>query len=182
VLRRFLEEQEQLPWDALNYVTGHINYGGRVTDDWDRRCLMSILSIYMVPEILTEKYKFSKSGKYFAPPEGTMAQTMEYFETLPLTDDPEVFGMHENANVTFNTNESLLLMAAILSLQPRSSGGGSGKTSDDVVQELATNFENESPALLLEDDAGPTTFVIQPNGLLTSLAICLAQEMVKFNK
>jgi dynein heavy chain len=182
VLRRFLEEQDRLPWDALNYVTGHINYGGRVTDDWDRRCLMSILSIYMVPEILTEKYKFSKSGKYFAPPEGSMAQTMEYFETLPITDDPEVFGMHENANVTFNTNESLSLMAAILSLQPRSSGGGSGKTSDDVVLELATNFENESPAMLLEDDAGPTTFVIQPNGLLTSLAICLAQEMVKFNK
>jgi dynein heavy chain len=182
VLRRFLQEQELLPWDALNYVTGQINYGGRVTDDWDRRCLMSILSIYMVPEILTENYKFSKSGKYFAPPVGTMAHTMEYFETLPLTDDPEVFGMHENANVTFNTNESLALMAAILSLQPRSSGGGSGKTSDDVVQELAQKFEAEAPALLLEEDAGPTTFVIQPNGLLTSLAICLAQEMVKFNK
>ena len=27
VLRRFLNEQEHLPWDALNYVTGHINYG-----------------------------------------------------------------------------------------------------------------------------------------------------------
>lgn len=182
VLKRFLQEQEVLPWDALNYVTGQINYGGRVTDDWDRRCLMSILSIYMVPEILTENYKFSASGKYYAPPIGTMAQTMDYFEKLPLTDDPEVFGMHENANVTFNTNESLALMAAILSLQPRSSGGGSGKTSDDVVLELAQKFENESPALLLDEEAGPTTFVIQPNGLLTSLAICLAQEMVKFNK
>jgi dynein heavy chain len=32
-------------------------------------------------------------------------------------DDPEVFGMHENANVTFNTNESLLLMNTLLSLQ-----------------------------------------------------------------
>jgi dynein heavy chain len=52
VLRRFLEEQETMPWDAMSYITGQINYGGRVTDDWDRRCLMSILSIYITPDIL----------------------------------------------------------------------------------------------------------------------------------
>jgi len=182
VLRRFLEEQEILPWDALNYVTGQINYGGRVTDDWDRRALMSILSIYMFPEILTDDYKFSKSGTYYAPPPGSMSQMMSYFESLPLSDDPEVFGMHENANVTFNTNESLGLMAAILSLQPRSSSGGGGKTSDDVVVELADVFLEKCPSLLLDEEAGATTFILQPNGLLTSLAICLAQEMVKFNR
>lgn len=181
VLRRFLEQQEILPWDALNYVTGQINYGGRVTDDWDRRCLMSILSIYLVPEILQEGYRFSKSGTYYAPPIGSMKQMTSYFEGLPLSDDPEVFGMHENANVTFNTNESLQLMATLLSLQPRSTGS-SAQSSDDVVINLATQYETQCPELLNMDEAGPTTFVIQPNGLLTSLAICLTQEMVKFNR
>ena len=120
VLRRFLVEQEVLPWDALNYVTGQINYGGRVTDDWDRRCLMSILSIYMSPSILDENCKFSKSGTYYAPPAGTYSSALEYFEQLPTSDDPEVFGMHENANVTFNTNESLQMMGTLLGLQVRS--------------------------------------------------------------
>ena len=183
VLRRTLLEQDKLPWDALNYIIGQINYGGRVTDDWDRRALMSILSIYMVPEILTDGYCFSRSGNYFSPTEGSMQSAITYFETLPFTDDPEVFGMHTNANVTFNTNESLSLMSALLGLQPRSSGAGAGgMSSDDVVTELATSFEAKCPAMLLDDDAGPTTFVIQPNGLMTSLAICLSQEMVKFNR
>jgi len=182
ILRRFLEEQATIPWDALNYVTGQINYGGRVTDDWDRRTLMSVLSIYMVPDILQDGYAFSKSGTYYAPPTGSYKQTLQYFDSLPLLDAPEVFGMHENANVTFNTNESLNLMATILSLQPRSSGGGSGKTSDEIVSELATGFETVCPDVLNYDDAGPTTFIIQPNGLLKSLAICLEQEMIKFNR
>ena len=28
MLKLFLDEQEEIPWDALTYVTGHINYGG----------------------------------------------------------------------------------------------------------------------------------------------------------
>lgn len=74
-----------LPWDALNYVTGQINYGGRVTDDWDRRCLMSILSIYMVPAILSDEYCFSQSGLYYAPPEGSLQSVFAYFEKLPIS-------------------------------------------------------------------------------------------------
>ncbi len=51
-------------------MTGQINYGGRVTDDWDRRCLMSILGIYMNDSILKSLYRFSGSGVYFSPPPG----------------------------------------------------------------------------------------------------------------
>ena len=58
VLLMLLNEQEQVPWDALLFVTGHINYGGRVTDDWDRRCLISILKKFYIADILDEKYQY----------------------------------------------------------------------------------------------------------------------------
>jgi dynein heavy chain len=58
-MNMLLNEQESIPWDALTFIIGHINYGGRVTDDWDRRCLMTILKKFINPDILEGKYHFS---------------------------------------------------------------------------------------------------------------------------
>lgn len=45
-------EEDNMPWDAMLYMTGHINYGGRVSDDWDRVCLLSILKKYYNQHII----------------------------------------------------------------------------------------------------------------------------------
>lgn len=49
----------------------------------------------------------------------------------------------------------------ILSLQPRESSGGGGRSNDDIVTELAEELEAQIPPLLDDEDAGPTTFVLQ---------------------
>lgn len=98
-------KNEDIPWEAMLYMTGHINYGGRVTDDWDRICLLSILKKYYNLEILQEKYKFSQSGIYYAPKTNENSHLAEYYihyiDELPKFDSPEIFGMNENANITF---------------------------------------------------------------------------------
>jgi len=188
IMRRFLDEQDVIPWDALRFVTGHINYGGRVTDDWDRRCLLTILSIYFDEAIMVKEnneYKphaFSKSGLYHPATVGPLEEHTSYFSSLPQVDEPEIFGMHENANITFNRAESSTLMSAILALQPRSASGGGGKSADEIVIDVINDAEARIPSILDEDDKGETTFVIQANGLLTSLDTVLQQEMVKFNR
>lgn len=48
-----------------------------------RRCLMSILADFFTPEIVQDnKYKFSQSGKYFAPPKGTYESYVEFIKVI----------------------------------------------------------------------------------------------------
>jgi dynein heavy chain len=101
MLKIFLDDQDEIPWEALLYVTGQINYGGRVTDDWDRRCLLTLLKKFSCNDILEDSYKFSESGVYYAPVDGSIDLYRKYIDELPLIDNPEVFGLHENANITY---------------------------------------------------------------------------------
>lgn len=121
---------DKVPWDAMLYMTGHINYGGRVTDDWDRVCLLSILKRYYNQTVL-DKEKYELGPKiYYVPPQGNQKSYMDYVQSLPNFEDPEVFGMHENANITYQNQESTKIMETILSIQPRVSSAASGKTPD----------------------------------------------------
>jgi len=42
-LRIFLEENNDVPYEALNYIFAEANYGGRVTDPNDRRLIKTLL-------------------------------------------------------------------------------------------------------------------------------------------
>lgn len=100
-LKMYLNEQPETPYIALNYLIAEVNYGGRVTDDKDIRLIKALLKKYVCAEILNDNYKFSKLDTYYAPPEGHLEATKSYINSLPLEDDPEVFGLHPNANITF---------------------------------------------------------------------------------
>jgi dynein heavy chain len=40
-------KEETIPWSSLKYLIGQAMYGGRVTDDYDRRVLVTYLDEYM---------------------------------------------------------------------------------------------------------------------------------------
>lgn len=42
-LKIFLDTYEEIQWNALNYIIAEANYGGRVTEDKDRRLIKIIL-------------------------------------------------------------------------------------------------------------------------------------------
>jgi dynein heavy chain len=116
MLKLFLDATDDIPWESLNFVTGIINYGGRVTDDQDSRCIMTILEKFCNPKCLDENYKYTPSGTYFAPAEGKIDVYRDYVESLPMHDLPEIFGLHDNANITYQRSESNRIISTLLSI------------------------------------------------------------------
>lgn len=60
----------------------------------------------MTDKTAEPKYTYSASGVYHPPEDGLLADYRSYIDKLPLDDPPEIFGMHENANIAFNLKES----------------------------------------------------------------------------
>ena len=51
-----LPDEKLIPWDTLIFLTGTINYGGRVTDEHDARLMMTIIQQFYNPEILNPRF------------------------------------------------------------------------------------------------------------------------------
>jgi dynein heavy chain len=78
---------------ALRYLTGECNYGGRVTDAHDRRTLASLLEIFYNESIFEEGYAFSPAPgceQYCAPSEGPIDSYITFIRGLPAAAPPEV--------------------------------------------------------------------------------------------
>lgn len=68
---------------------------------WDQRCLTTILKQFFSPATLDEGYTYSPSGIYYCPRLEKLSDVRDYIDTLPVIEDPEIFGMHENANIAY---------------------------------------------------------------------------------
>ena len=55
-LHQLTNEYQTIPYNALNYMTGECNYGGRVTDERDRRVLKALLTEFYQEGVFGESY------------------------------------------------------------------------------------------------------------------------------
>ena len=177
-LQMFLNDYEELPLDALTYLTGECNYGGRVTDDKDRRLLMDLLTIFYNKHIIdNDKYAFSPSGIYLAPKEGSYQSYIDYIRSLPLIPDPEVYGLHSNADITKDNQETQALFDCILLTLPRQTGGG-GKSSGDAMLDLASDILAKLPP----DFDIEMVIEKYPVVYNESMNTVLRQELIRYNR
>jgi len=168
-LKEFANMYDAPPYKALRYLIGQLNYGGRVTDDWDRRCLSVILEDHINEFVVSdEQYAFDNpstssssatarsllpsisnlaspaasapgASSYTVPPAGAdLRRIRQHVRGLPAEDTAEVFGLHENVNITVAISEAQTLFEWTLSVQQnavsatsaKSSGSARGSASD----------------------------------------------------
>lgn len=72
-----------------------------MTDDKDVRLITALLTKYFNHEVLKESYEFSPGGVYVAPSDLKLEAVKEFVNKFPNDDDPQVFGLHSNANITY---------------------------------------------------------------------------------
>lgn len=65
---------------------------------------------------------------------------MQYIDQLPFVPQPEAFGLHENAEITTNQNDTRMLLENVLSVQPRQSSGA-GKSREEIIAEVTKGIE-----------------------------------------
>lgn len=130
-LMDFLMNYEEIPWVALKYMVAEANYGGRVTDPNDRVTINLILEDFYNADMLKKNHKLSASGTYYVPNLGDLLYYKEFIgENLPINDLTEIFGLHENAEITSAIGTTSRMMGIALTLQGAAvtAGDGEGKT------------------------------------------------------
>jgi dynein heavy chain len=179
-LQMFLNEYDEIPFKAIQYLTGECNYGGRVTDDWDRRTLMNILTTFLCPNVIEDdNYKFSPSGIYYAPQKEGTNDILNYIKSLPLYQSPEIFGIHENGDIAKQMSETKAFCESVLKAQGTFNLGGSGqKSSDEIILEISSDLLARVPKPFKIDIAMSK----YPVKYEESMNTVLVQEMIRFNR
>eukprot|EP00826_Nyctotherus_ovalis_P040893 TRINITY_DN4065_c0_g1_i1.p1 TRINITY_DN4065_c0_g1~~TRINITY_DN4065_c0_g1_i1.p1 ORF type:complete len:1111 (+),score=398.51 TRINITY_DN4065_c0_g1_i1:32-3364(+) len=177
-LEMFIDQYPaKVPFEALRYLTGECNFGGRVTDDKDRRLILTLLDDYYTEAIFDKDYKFSPSGIYYSPePSSELRDYEAYVDTFPLNPAPEVYGFHDNADITKDIGETNLLLTSVMLTQSAASGGME-KTFEETMNEIAASILSDFPQpfdMQKAEEKYPVCYEESMNTVLT-------QELNRFN-
>jgi dynein heavy chain len=176
---------ENIPWDSLKYLIGEAMYGGRVTDDFDRRTLTTYLDEYMGDFLFDKNHKF-----YFAVTQTGFKYELYPFSDkndlekekiilLPNADSPIVFGLNANAEITYYTNDAKALWVNFLKMESVGASSMTAQERDKLLKDLATDLLEKT---IFEEDPRKLRETRQADRKepLSPTEVVLYQEMDRF--
>ncbi|KPJ14719.1 Dynein heavy chain 10, axonemal [Papilio machaon] len=170
-----------VPWATLKYLFGEVMYGGRVIDDFDRRVVGTYMDEYL-GEFLFDKFQpfhfyHDDVFDYYIPPDGEREEYIEFVDSLPLANTPEVFGLHPNAEIGYFSQAVRDMWSHLIELQPQTSEGGGAMSREDFIDSIAVDVLAKLPA---QYEVWRVRKQFEMN--ITPAVVVLLQELERFNR
>jgi dynein heavy chain len=167
-----LDPKKGMVWAAIRYHLGEVQYGGRVTDDRDKRLLNTYAEAWFSDSMFDSGYEYMKG--YPIAVFAKQQQYIDFLEDLPPVDKPGVFGLHNNADISCQAAIAKSTLGTILDIQPKDAGGGGGESREDTVTRMCNEFLEKLPADFIKHEVADR---MKKMGAYTPMNIFLRQEI-----
>jgi dynein heavy chain len=138
-------------WQTVRYGICEIHYGGRVTDELDRRLIKTIGELYFNNgKIVVDEKKegnilaFDTKNEYPIPDSNQVSGYIQVINRMPANDPPDVFGLHSLADVKLRRDQANEIFQTIIDVQPKESAVG-GLTREDLVLQKIHELLPQTP-------------------------------------
>jgi len=178
-----------ISWPTLQYMVSEVQYGGKITDDIDRRMFMLYAKKWINEQALNADFSYTPPQPIlpipdefdYRIPESLEIETYrKHCSSLPDVDSPEIFGLHPNADLTYRVKSVNSLIATMSATRPKGGGGDGGPSQESVVSERAAELLSKLPDDYVEEDYNGR--LKKAGGLGVPLNICLYQEIQRLQK
>ncbi|KAJ9508838.1 hypothetical protein QJQ45_028152, partial [Haematococcus lacustris] len=178
------KKASQPTWETVRYMISCIQYGGRITDDFDQLLMDTFAEKYFHPGVLAvgyELYRDERSGfQYRVPDSNDIDVFRQSIELLPGTESPEVFGLHPNADVTFRTLQVQEAVYTILDTMPKGGTAAGGLSREEIVDKICEDLLSKVPPMFDREETKEKLKKL-PGGPTVPLTVHLRQELDRLN-
>ncbi|XP_018400014.1 PREDICTED: dynein heavy chain 8, axonemal [Cyphomyrmex costatus] len=132
-------------WQSVRYMIGEVQYGGRITDDYDKRLLNTFAKVWFTEALFAEGFVFYKGYPLLV-----LKQVSDYLKAIDAmspVDPPQVYGLHPNADITYQSNTTQTVLDTIISVQPKEAGVVGVESREVVVARQAKEMLEKVPGL-----------------------------------
>uniref|UniRef100_A0A336MB49 CSON013031 protein n=1 Tax=Culicoides sonorensis TaxID=179676 RepID=A0A336MB49_CULSO len=172
-----LNMEHSFNMNSIRYMFGEIHYGGRVTDEYDKRLLNSFSKIYFNNRLFENGFEFYTGYKVMA-----YKYTEEYLrdiEKYEAIDPPGVYGLHANADITYQINTTESILKTIMSMQPKESSGNELEHREELVAQQSQDLLSKLPP---NYDLFEVEKILYGMGQFNSMNTFLKQEIERIQK
>ncbi|CAK0759668.1 Dynein gamma chain, flagellar outer arm [Coccomyxa viridis] len=171
-------------WETIRYMVSVVQYGGRITDEYDKLLMDTLAEKYFQPSNLLPNfaiYKDPKEGSAYTVPQGSEIDVYrKAIEDMPNQDSPELFGMHANVDLTFRKLQVQAAIQVILDTQPQGASASGASSVEETVDALCEELLAKAPPLFGREDVREKLRKL-PGGPTQPLTVHLRQEIDRLN-